>query len=54
MNYSDTPCALVCTGTAQYDTAMDLSVLELEERLELSSIVADLFKCLRDIPGASN
>ena len=54
MNHSDTPCALVCTGTAQYDTAMDLSALELEERLELSSIAADLFKCLQDIPGSSN
>ena len=46
--------ATVSPGITQLEMVTDLSMLELEERLELSSIAADLMKCLQDLPSIRN
>lgn len=51
MNQFNNPTAVASPEAGPFETVTDFFVLELEERLELSAIAANLFKCLEDIPG---
>lgn len=50
MKHADTPTAVPGPDLALPPLATDWFVLELEERLECSSVAANLMKCQRGIP----
>ena len=54
MHCSDAPCDDARNDAARPEMIAEISLLELEERLELSSILPDLPKCLvRDWAGSN-